>query len=156
MANVVYLESPWVSWSLVIISPSLQLIAPAKEAPGPSTALYPTVLVAWAAALISPFPKAFEVATGNGQLCWPHPLSGSFLSQSVLNTARSKRDEVYGGIISPQILVTLGRNRKDRKNHSGPLHSITRLFIIRESFGQLVQMPIYCLLFSSVSKQFKQ
>lgn len=79
MANVVYLESPWGSWNLVTISPSLELIAPATEAPGHSTALQPTVSVAWAATLPPPAPKAFEVATGNSSSVGPTPSKAVFL-----------------------------------------------------------------------------
>lgn len=79
MANVVYLESLWVSWSPVTISPSLELIDPAVEAPGHCTALQPTVLVAWAATLPPPAPKAFEVATGNSSSVGPTPSKAVFL-----------------------------------------------------------------------------
>ena len=79
MANIVYLESLWVSWSLVTISPSLELISPATEAPGRNTALQPTVSVAWAATLPLPAPKAFEVATGNSSSVGPTPSKAVFL-----------------------------------------------------------------------------
>ena len=101
MANVVYLESLWVSWSLVTISPSLELISPATEAPGHSTALQPTVSVAWAATLPPLRPRLLKWRQETAALLAPLPPRQFSWSQSVLNTTRSKMYQVYGDIKSP-------------------------------------------------------
>lgn len=135
MANVVYLESPWGSWNLVTISPSLELIAPATEAPGHSTALQPTVSVAWAATLPPPAPKAFEVATGNSSSVGPTPSKAVFLvSKCVKHYQIQKGSGLWWYNITLDF-GDIGKERKRQKKLSGPFHSITRLFIRRESWS---------------------
>lgn len=95
--------------------PLLELIAPATEAPGLLQLCNLQFGGLGTAHYLPPAPKAFEVATGNSSSVGPLPPRQFLGSQSVLNTTRSKRDQVYGDIISPLDFGDIGKERKREK-----------------------------------------
>lgn len=123
------LKAPGVSRSLVTISPFPGVDDSSHEGPGTQHSSVSYNFRGLSSCISPPPPpRAFEVVTGNQQRRQLPPFQESFLSLSVLNTSRPKRDQVYGYIISPQIWVALER-RKDRRNHSGTFHCNTTLGI---------------------------